>query len=110
MTSRWIGPGELEDSIEQVPGVLEACVWSTYDKERCDDIIHSAVVLRSGSRLTKDSIREHVKNNTEPHMHLTGDVFFMDQIPHNPQGKKLRRILKTQYLEQKLIAGNKSDL
>ena len=41
---------------------------------------------------------------------IIGEIFFMDEIPHNPQGKKLRRVLKNQYLEQKLIANNKFDL
>ena len=110
VTSRWVGPGELEDIIEQVAGVMEAAVWSTYDKERCDDIIHVAVVLRSGCKMTKEDVVNQVKNNTEPHKHITGEIFFMDQIPHNPQGKKLRRVLKNQYLDQKLIANNNFDL
>ena len=105
-----MGPGELEDLIEQVGGVMEACVWSTYNKEKADDIIHAAVVTRPGSRVSKEELVDYVSNNTEPHKHLTGDVFFMDEIPHNPQGKKLRRVLKNQYLEQKLIASDKLDL
>ena len=105
-----MGPGELEDIIEQVGGVMEAAVWSTYDREKCDDIIHAAVVLRSGCKMTKEEVVNQVKNNSEPHKHITGEIFFLDQIPHNPQGKKLRRVLKNQYLEQKLIANNKFDL
>ena len=96
--------------IEQAPGVMEACVWSTYNKEKADDIIHAAVVVRPGSRLSQEEVVDYVKSKVEPHKQLTGDVFFMAEIPHNPQGKKLRRLLKNQYLEQKLIARDKLDL
>ena len=75
---------------------------STQSISTGDDVIHVAVVTRDSSTVAKDDIVNHIKNNLAPHKHITGEVFLVDSIPHNPQGKKLRRVLKTQYLEKKL--------
>ena len=107
--SSWVGPGEIESCIEQKPEVLESCVWvsnkhlslpyitykyislqSTYSKDLCDDIIHAAVVIKSSFELIKDDIVSHVAEHLEDHKRITGEIFFVNQIPHNPQGKKLR--------------------
>ena len=106
----WVGPGEIETCIELRPEVLESCVWvgshhspshkmtspqcislqSTYSKDLCDDIIHAAVVIKSSFELIKDDIVSHVAEHLEAHKHITGEILFVNQIPHNPQGKKLR--------------------
>jgi len=101
--AKWFGPSEVEEAIEQIDGVLEACVWSTYNAHVGDDILHSAVVIKKEANITKDTIKDHVKNNLASWKQLTGDVMFLDSIPHNPQGKKLRRLLKTQYTEKKIL-------
>ena len=80
----------------------------------CDDIIHAAVVLTKvshclapilytvlgcpqGASVTREVVLEHVRNNLAAHMNITGDIIFLDAIPHNPIGKKLRRTLKIKH-------------
>ena len=75
---------------------------SIYDKSLCDDIVHVAVVLKKGHTVTRAMITDCVRSNLPEHMHITGDVVFMDAIPHNPIGKKLRRNLKKMHMENKL--------
>ena len=50
-----------------------------------------------GASVTRDTVLEHVKNNLSVHMAITGDIIFLDAIPHNPIGKKLRRTLKIRH-------------
>ena len=117
--AKWFGPSQLEEHVEKLDEVYEVCVWvserfqtvpdsfifppqSSYDPELCDDLIHAAVVTRPGARITKEAITSHVRDNLPSHMNINGDIFFMDSIPHNPQGKKLRRILKQQHSDMKL--------
>ena len=119
--NKWFGPSEVEEMIETIQGVAEACVWvtvmifqnlfphfcfiqSTYDVMKCDDIVHVGVVLRRDvtDNIDKKVITDHVRNNLPAHKHITGDIFLLDSIPHNPTGKKLRRVLKSQQKDGKL--------
>jgi len=104
VTAKWFGPSEVEEAIELIDGVLEACVWSTFDKNIADDILHAAVVVKAGAKVTREMIIDYIRNNLPDHKHITGEIFFLDAIPHNPQGKKLRRILKKQHTDRKLIS------
>ena len=52
---------------------------------------------QQGASVTRDTVLEHVKNNLSVHMAITGDIIFLDAIPHNPIGKKLRRTLKIKH-------------
>ena len=47
--------------------------------------------------MSRETVMEHVKNNLAAHMAITGDILFLDAIPHNPIGKKLRRTLKIKH-------------
>jgi len=58
----WVGPEEIESCIEQIAEVQESCVWSTYNRDQCDDTIHAAVVTSPGSKLWKDDLVSHLKN------------------------------------------------
>ena len=100
VSNYWFGPGEVEDVLEDIPCVTEAAVWGTYDKHSGDDLVNAAVVLTTGPKLeviTREDIVNHVANNLQVQKHITGSILFLDSIPHNPQGKKLRRELKAKY-------------
>eukprot|EP00092_Neocalanus_flemingeri_P001915 GFUD01002045.1.p1 GENE.GFUD01002045.1~~GFUD01002045.1.p1 ORF type:complete len:240 (+),score=74.53 GFUD01002045.1:99-722(+) len=100
VSNYWFGPGEVENVLEEISCVTEAAVWGTYDNKSGDDLVNAAIVLSTGSKLeviTREDIINHVANNLQSQKHITGNIIFLDRIPHNPQGKKLRRELKTKY-------------
>ena len=72
---------------------------SSYDVGIGDDRVHAAVVVKPGINITKVYISDFIKNNLEDHKQISGDIQFLNAIPHNPQGKKLRRVLKLQYTQ-----------
>lgn len=100
VSNYWFGPGEVENVLEEIPCVAEAAVWGSYNKHSGDDLVNAAIVLTTGPKLeviTREDIVHHVANNLQIQKHITGNIIFLDSIPHNPQGKKLRRELKTKY-------------
>jgi len=100
VSNYWFGPGEVENVLEEISCVAEAAVWGTYNKHTGDDLVNAAIVLTTGPKLeviTREDIVHHVENNLQVQKHITGSILFLDSIPHNPQGKKLRRELKAKY-------------
>jgi len=100
VSNYWFGPGEVDTVLEEMPQVLEACVWGSYDKETGDDRISAALVLSEVGALSESDVRTHIANNLQQQKQLTGKIYFVDSIPHNPQGKKLRRLLKEKYSQK----------
>ena len=47
-------------------------------------------MIKSSFELIKDDIVTHVADHLDSHKQITGEILFVNQIPHNPQGKKLR--------------------
>lgn len=47
-------------------------------------------MIKSSFKLIKDDIVSHVADQLDAHKHITGEILVVNQIPHNPQGKKLR--------------------
>ena len=100
VSNYWFGPGEVENVLEEISCVAEAAVWGTYDNNSGDDLVNAAIVLTTGPKLeviTREDITNHIANNLQIQKHITGNIIFLDSIPHNPQGKKLRRELKAKY-------------
>ena len=83
-------------------GNITIVLQSTYDTSLCDDLIHAAVLPKPGFKLLKEDIVAHVRDHLTPRKHITGEVLFVEQIPHNPQGKKLRKTLRELYIQGKL--------
>ena len=48
------------------------------------------MVIKSSFELIKEDIVSHVADQLDAHKHITGEILVVNQIPHNPQGKKLR--------------------
>lgn len=94
------GPGEIEAVLEEIPQVLEACVWGAYEKDLGDDRIFAALVLAENATLTEEEVRTQIANNLLPSRQLTGKIYFVDSIPHNPTGKKMRRLMKGKYSQK----------
>jgi len=87
----WVGPKEIEDVIEGIPGVAESIVWQRMVPEMQDYHLEAALTLETKSNLTADQIRDEVNSKLEEHKQINGKIHIVESLPHNPQGKKLRK-------------------
>ncbi|TQS46966.1 class I adenylate-forming enzyme family protein [Cryptosporangium phraense] len=86
-----IAPAEIEDVIQQLPGVAEAVVVGIPDEE-WGQRIGAFIIRRPGADLSEDGIREYVRSVLRSSK--TPDVVtFVDELPRTPTGKILRRQL-----------------
>jgi len=95
MNNYWVGPGEIEDLLENIPGIVEAAVWQNSDEDLKYFTRAAVVMAPTAVKLTSDEIKE--KHNTAVPWQRRVDAVYIMDIPHNPQGKKLRRLLKKQF-------------
>jgi long-chain acyl-CoA synthetase len=85
-------PAEVEDVLTSADGVREAAVVGIAS-DRTGEAIKAFVVLDDGVTMTPEDIREHT------HRHLArykcpAEIEVVDQLPHGPAGKLLRRSLR----------------
>ncbi|XP_050323784.1 uncharacterized protein LOC126755332 [Bactrocera neohumeralis] len=87
-------PGEIEQVISQLPEVANVCVVGVND-ERNGDAAGAVVVKRKDAVLTEQQVKDHVvKQIPVPYKHLHAGVIFVDELPHNTNGKLLRKEAK----------------
>lgn len=94
-----VGPFEVESSLVEYPGVIEAGVIGKPDKLR-GEIIKAFVVLNKGVEGTeklKEELQEHVKKHLAGHAYPR-EIEFVDKLPKTRSGKIMRRILKAKEL------------
>jgi len=85
-------PGEVEELLITHAAVEEAGVIGVED----DDFgkrLAAFVVVRPGSTISEDEVREFVKSNLA-RFKVPRDVVFLDELPRNPTGKVLKRRLR----------------
>ena len=120
MDSAFFSPLEVEEVLEAMPEVGEAAVWGSTDSRGGNDLVNVALVVKMGNKLTREEVVAKVAGTLHPRKQITGkvrstkskatalilklenkftdhQVVFLDRIPHNPQGKKLRQQLKEKY-------------
>ena len=85
-----MAPAELEELLLTHPSVDDAAVIGVEDEEAGH--LPKAFVVRNDD-VTEDDIIKFVAENAAPHKKLRGGVEFIDEIPKNPSGKILRRVL-----------------
>jgi acyl-CoA synthetase (AMP-forming)/AMP-acid ligase II len=89
-----IAPAEIEAVLHKHPDVAEVAVVGLPDEE-WGQRIGAFVVRRPGSTITdqqlRDYVREHLRSSKTP-----DTVQFIDELPHTPTGKILRRELVKQ--------------
>jgi acyl-coenzyme A synthetase/AMP-(fatty) acid ligase len=92
-----IGPKEIEETIVEVPEVLEAAVVGTPDPVK-ENRVKAFVTLRSGCQAGQEvaeRIREHIRRRLAPYkVPAAEDIEFVAELPKSPTGKILRRELR----------------
>lgn len=94
-----VGPFEVESTIIEFPGVIEAGVIGKPDPLR-GEIIKAFVKLKDGVKPTeklKEDIAEYVKKHLAAHA-FPREVEFVDSLPKTRSGKIMRRLLKAKEL------------
>jgi acyl-CoA synthetase (AMP-forming)/AMP-acid ligase II len=90
-----IYPAEVERVIYEHPAVAECAVIGVPD-DRWGEAVKALIVLRTGLRATQDEIIQFVKKSLASYK-KPKTVEFVSDLPRNPQGKVLKRILKEKY-------------
>jgi acyl-CoA synthetase (AMP-forming)/AMP-acid ligase II len=92
-----IYPKEIEDIIVTHPKVKEVAVIGVPDK-KWGEAIKAVVVPKEGVRITEQEIidycRDHIASFKKPKT-----VDFVKELPRNPYGKVLRKVLREPYWE-----------
>jgi acyl-CoA synthetase (AMP-forming)/AMP-acid ligase II len=85
-------PREVEDLLSDHPAILEAAVIGVADSE-FGERLRAFVVAREGKTIDEAAVKEHVRSQLARHK-VPRDVIFLDEIPRNPTGKVLKRLLR----------------
>uniref|UniRef100_A0A1B6GNG2 Luciferin 4-monooxygenase n=1 Tax=Cuerna arida TaxID=1464854 RepID=A0A1B6GNG2_9HEMI len=88
-----VAPAELESILLGLTGVRDAAVIGQPDLE-AGELPVAYVVLQPNSTLRETDIIKYVNGKVSPHKRLRG-VRFVEELPRNPSGKILRRLLRT---------------
>ncbi|XP_026314983.1 4-coumarate--CoA ligase 1-like [Hyposmocoma kahamanoa] len=95
-----VPPATVENVLLQHPGVAECGVVGAPD-EKAGELTTAFVVKKYGVDITEKEIIEFTNERLSPEKRLYGGVIFVNEIPKNPSGKILRRVLKQQLHKKK---------
>jgi len=84
-------PREVEELLAAQPDVVEAAVVGAPDPD-WGQRLRAFVVVRPGAVLDADTVKELVRENLARYK-VPRDVLFLDELPRNPSGKVLKRVL-----------------
>ncbi|MFE9576201.1 AMP-binding protein [Nocardia sp. NPDC006044] len=85
-------PSEVEELLAAHPAVEEVSAFGVPD-ERYGQRLRAVIVVREGHSLAEDEVRAHVKAHLA-RFKVPRDVLFIDELPRNPTGKVLKRVLR----------------
>jgi fatty-acyl-CoA synthase len=84
-------PAEVEELLMTFPGVAECSVIGVAD-DAFGQRLRAFVVVLGGNNVTEDDLKTLVKDNLARYK-VPRDVVFLDELPRNPTGKVLKRVL-----------------
>ena len=90
-----ISPEEVENVLHSHPKIEEAAVIGVPDEE-WGEVPQAVVVLREGETATAEEIMEYCRANLSS-FKRPRSVVFVAELPRNPIGKVLKRVLREQY-------------
>ncbi|MEE2663886.1 MAG: long-chain fatty acid--CoA ligase [Myxococcota bacterium] len=89
-------PAEIENVLSGHPGIAEVAVIGIPSAKWGESPL--AVVVKRDESLTAEQVLEHCTGKLAP-FKLPTAVEFIDEIPRNPTGKVLKRVLREQFPE-----------
>ncbi|EDW98995.1 4-coumarate--CoA ligase 1 [Drosophila yakuba] len=95
-----VPPAEIEALLLTNDKIKDAAVIGKPDEE-AGELPLAFVVKQANVQLTENEVIQFVHENASPAKRLRGGVIFVDEIPKNPSGKILRRILRNMLKKQK---------
>ncbi|CAO1369166.1 unnamed protein product [Diamesa tonsa] len=96
-----VAPAEVEGILLSNPKIKDAGVIGIPDEE-CGELPFAYVVKQPGVQLTEQEVINFIAENTSKAKRLHGGVRFIDEIPKNPSGKILRRVLRDLHKDTKI--------
>jgi len=84
-------PGEVEDALAAHPDLLDAAVIGVPD-DQYGQRLRSFVVVRPGGSLSEQDVKDYVRGRLA-RFKVPRDVVFVDELPRNPTGKVVKRML-----------------
>ncbi|XP_034661496.1 4-coumarate--CoA ligase 1 [Drosophila subobscura] len=95
-----VPPAEIEALLLTHEKIKDAAVIGKPD-EAAGELPLAFVVKQANVQLTENDVIQFVNEHASPAKRLRGGVIFVDEIPKNPSGKILRRILREMLKKQK---------
>jgi Acyl-CoA synthetases (AMP-forming)/AMP-acid ligases II len=87
-----IYPGQIEDVLKRHPKIKDAAVIGVHDRIKGQAII-AVIALKEGMQGDKEEFLKYCKENL-PDYRLPKTILLRDEIPRDPAGKLLRRMLR----------------
>ncbi|XP_034485397.1 4-coumarate--CoA ligase 1 [Drosophila innubila] len=88
-----VPPAEIEALLLTNDKIKDAAVIGKPDEE-AGELPMAFVVKQANVQLTEDDVIQFVQERASPAKRIRGGVIFIDEIPKNPSGKILRRVLR----------------
>lgn len=93
-----IYPGEVEDALRPHPAVADVAVFGV-PHPRWGEVVRAAVVLEPGASTTARELRVFLRGRIADYKIPIG-YSFVAELPRNPTGKVLRRVLRKEFEQQ----------
>jgi len=96
-----VSPQEIEDTISELPDVVETAVIGVKD-EVLGEAVKAFAVVRPGATITPLHIEKFLKQRLAP-FKVPKQIVLVDRLPKNPAGKILRTQLPTQEVKHNVF-------
>jgi long-chain acyl-CoA synthetase len=90
-----IYPGQIEEVLKSHPKVKDAAVIGIPDRVRGEAVM-AVVAVKDGIEPDKEELVRYCRENM-PEYRVPKTIIFHEEIPRDPAGKLLRRILKQEF-------------